>query len=79
VDRFSWFDSAGNPEIGEKAGHVFPTTPRRSAHNRRNRNHGFTLVELKIIMAIVLTISAIAVPNVMAALDAARIARTVGD
>jgi general secretion pathway protein G len=40
---------------------------------------GFTLVELLIAMAIVLTIAAIAVPNFIAAMDLARVARAVGD
>src|SRR5574337_1270227 len=40
---------------------------------------GFTLVELLIVLAIVITIAAIAVPSLMSAIDAARIARAVGD
>jgi general secretion pathway protein G len=40
---------------------------------------GFTLVELLIVIAIILTVSAIAVPNLEAALDDARIARAVAD
>jgi prepilin-type N-terminal cleavage/methylation domain-containing protein len=51
---------------------------RVSAH-RRKHSRGFTLVELLIAVVIVLTISAIAVPNLMAAIDQARIARAVGD
>jgi general secretion pathway protein G len=46
----------------------------RSAHSR-----GFTLVELLIVMAIILTVSAIAVPNLQAALDDARMARAIAD
>jgi general secretion pathway protein G len=52
---------------------------RVSAHHRRKHSRGFTLVELLIAVVIVLTICAIAVPNLMAALDQARIARAVGD
>jgi general secretion pathway protein G len=40
---------------------------------------GFTLIELLIAMAIILTIAAIAVPNFIAAMDLARVARAVGD
>jgi len=50
--------------------------------NRRcgnNKSKGFTVVELLIVVAVLLTISAIAIPNLMAALDEARIARAVGD
>jgi general secretion pathway protein G len=40
---------------------------------------GFTLVELLITMMIILTISAIAVPSLLAAITQAKIARAVGD
>lgn len=43
------------------------------------RQDGFTLVELLIVVAIIITLAAIAVPNLMAALQRARIARAVGD
>ncbi len=42
-------------------------------------NRGFTLVELLIAIAIIITICAIAIPNLLAALDQARIAKAVGD
>jgi general secretion pathway protein G len=45
----------------------------------RQACRGFTLVELLIVMAIIMTISSIAVPNLQAALDDARIARAVAD
>lgn len=45
----------------------------------RTKNNGFTLLELLIVVAVLLTIAAIAIPNLMAALDQARIARAVGD
>jgi general secretion pathway protein G len=51
----------------------------RSARSRRKDGGGFTLLELVIVVAIILTISAIAVPNLMATLDQARIAKAVGD
>ena len=40
---------------------------------------GFTLVELLIVMAIIMTVSAIAVPSLQAAIDDARIARAIAD
>jgi len=40
---------------------------------------GFTVVELLIVIAILMTISALAIPSLMAAMDAARVARAVGD
>ena len=44
-----------------------------------NRAQGFTVVELLIVVAIILTIVAIAVPNLLAAIDQAKVARAVGD
>jgi general secretion pathway protein G len=61
---------------------AFPSEPHRASHRSRRhqeRSKGFTLVELLITITIILTISAIAVPNLMSALDAARIARAVSD
>jgi|ERR1039458_784954 general secretion pathway protein G len=43
------------------------------------RASGFTLVEIVIAIAILLTIAAIAIPNYLAAVDRAKIARAVGD
>ncbi len=40
---------------------------------------GFTLIELLVAIAIVLTIAAIAIPNLLAALERARVAKAVGD
>jgi general secretion pathway protein G len=55
-------------------------TARGQAHNRRSRNgQGFTVLELLIVVAVLLTICAIAIPNLMAAMDQARVARAVGD
>ena len=47
--------------------------------HRLNSSRAFTLVELLITLAIIMTISAMAVPRFSAALDAARVARAVGD
>jgi general secretion pathway protein G len=43
------------------------------------KQRGFTLVELLIVCAVLMTISAIAIPSLLSAMDAARIARAVGD
>jgi len=40
---------------------------------------GFTLIELVITVAIILTLCAIAIPNLQAAINAAKIAKAVGD
>ena len=42
-------------------------------------NFGFTVVELLIVVAIIFTVSAIAVPNLLAAMNEAKVARAVGD
>ena len=44
-----------------------------------NRERGFTLIELLITLAIIVTIAALAIPNFVSALDAAKVARAVGD
>lgn len=44
-----------------------------------NRSGGFTVVELLIVVAIILTVAAIAVPHLVSALDQARYARAVSD
>lgn len=46
---------------------------------RKHQPQGFTVVELLIVVAIILTIVAIAVPNMLAAINQAKIARAVGD
>jgi len=45
----------------------------------RVRASGFTLIEILIAFAVLITLAAIAIPNYLAALDQARIARAVGD
>ena len=54
-------------------------TVREPAFCRQASNRGFTLVELLIAIAVVVTICAMAIPNLLAALDQARIAKAVGD
>ena len=52
---------------------------RQGENRRRRRSRGFTLVELLIVVAVFLTICAIAIPNLMSAMDQARIARAVSE
>jgi len=52
---------------------------RRRSRGRKCRERGFSLIELIIVVAILLTIAAIAVPSLLAAVYAARVARAVGD
>ena len=56
----------------------FEITPSRK-FPRTSRAQGFTIVELMITVAIIITIAAIAVPNLMSAIQQAKIARAVGD
>jgi general secretion pathway protein G len=46
---------------------------------RHPAHRGFTLVELLVAMAVLMTIVAIAIPNMVSSLNQARIARAVGD
>lgn len=52
---------------------------RQPVHLRQDRAQGFTVVELLIVVAIILTIIAIATPNLLAAINQAKVARAVGD
>jgi general secretion pathway protein G len=49
------------------------------AQSRRNARMGFTVVELLVAVAVSLTIVAIAVPNLMGAIDKAKQARAIAD
>jgi len=71
----AWF----NPADNSRTRRLSRDAKCRSARSRRGNSGGFTLVELLIAMAIVLTISAIAVPNLMGAIDLAKIAHAIGD
>lgn len=46
---------------------------------KHNSSRGFTLVELLIAVAVVLTLAAIAIPSLMRSIDDAHVARAVGD
>ena len=51
----------------------------RGWRRRTARANGFTLVELVVALAIILTLTALAVPNVETMIENARVARAVGD
>lgn len=59
----------------------YPTDRTFHARSRRSSRkvNGFTLVELLITMAVILTLAALAVPNLMSALGQAKNARAIGD
>lgn len=44
-----------------------------------NKSHGFTLVELVIVVAIIVTLAALAIPSLFSALNDARVTRAVSD
>jgi general secretion pathway protein G len=66
---------------GDKNRLCLPPRPigREPPFCKQSANRGFTLIELLITIAIILTICAIAVPNLLAALDLAKMAKAVGD
>jgi general secretion pathway protein G len=53
---------------------ILKVRPKKSTNAR-----GFTVIELLIVVAIILTLAAIAVPNLMAAINLAKVARATGD
>lgn len=69
----------GNARIAGRASRGTGETEPRLRRNTREHSNGFTLVELVIVLAILLTITAIAVPNLMATIDQAKVAKAVGD
>ena len=68
------------PELGTVCARRNPEKGfRKACSGRRSSGRGFTLVELLIVLIIIMILSAMAIPNLMAALYAARVARAVGD
>lgn len=71
-----------NPNMGNLIEHPEMTVSRRGfrpdAQNERGAR-GFSLTELLIVLAIISVIMAIAIPNLISAVDQARVARAVGD
>jgi general secretion pathway protein G len=64
------------------ANSISTSTPRaiqRRSPDAPRSTRGFSLIELLIVLGIILTITALAVPHLVAALDQARISRAVGE
>jgi general secretion pathway protein G len=61
------------------SGFALPASASRNHVCGNNKSRGFTLIELLIAMAILLTISAIAIPHLISAIDQANLAKAVGD
>ena len=70
--------SCGHGFVLPKLGKTRTAIPQRDLIRTR-RQQGFTVVELLITITIILTVSAMAVPNLLSAIDQAKIARAVGD
>ena len=79
VNRSVGYFLAGAGDIPCKSD--FPRFPSaaRKYPGGNNKSRGFTLVEVLIAMSILLTISAIAIPNLLSAIYQAYIAKAVGD
>jgi general secretion pathway protein G len=56
-----------------------PPAGHRLQRRTRHSSRGFSLIELLVVMGIILIIIALAVPNLMAALDQARVSRAAGE
>lgn len=56
-----------------------PRAIQRRSRYARHATRGFSLIELLIVLGIILTITALAVPHLVAALDQARISRAAGE
>lgn len=73
---------AVGPNYQVSTGSAFLPKLHRTPHQARQRHkhaHGFTVVELLIVIAILLTIASMAIPNLLAAIDMARVARAVSE
>lgn len=66
-------------QTARKRAFALPSLAQRNQRHRNSRSRGFTVVELLIVVAVLLTISAIAIPNLMAAMEEARIARAIAE
>jgi general secretion pathway protein G len=56
-----------------------PQSASRCPRRRQKYSSGFTVVELLIVMAIILTVASIAIPDLVSAIDLARVARAVSE
>jgi general secretion pathway protein G len=72
------FNCGGN-RTSHKPGPDLPLDVRRNKSCINNKSRGFTLVEILIVLAIIVTLSAIAIPNLLSAIYIAKVARAVGD
>ena len=62
-----------------KSGFALPPSASRNHICGNNKSRGFTLIEVLIAMSILLTISAIAIPHLVSAIDQAKLAKADGD
>jgi general secretion pathway protein G len=72
------FDCGGN-RAAYKPGFDLPPEAGRIQSCRNKESGGFTFVEILIVLAIIVTLSAIAIPNLLSAINIAKVARAVGD
>lgn len=56
-----------------------PSADSSQPRNRPRRERGFSAVEMLIVMGIILTLAGIAIPSLQSAIDAAKVAKAVGD
>lgn len=67
------------PHCEDRRTPLFPRTRHTQAQRRGSAQDGFALVELLVVVAIIVTLAAIAVPQLLAAINQARIAKAIGD
>lgn len=67
------------PNPPEWLSHMHISSPLSHSRASRRPDQGFSLVELLIVLAIIMTIAAFAIPNLVSAIDESKIARAVGD
>ena len=72
------FECEGNP-AARKPEIALPFSVGRHQTRRNKNSQGYTVLELLLVVAVILTIAAIAVPNLLASIDQARIAKAVAD
>jgi prepilin-type N-terminal cleavage/methylation domain-containing protein len=73
------FIDRGANRAARYRGRGLPVDADRNESSRNIKSRGFTLVEVLIVLAIIVTISALAIPNLVSAIYQAKVARAVGD